>query len=174
MNRTQLVQAVVWLDAMAARAKAEAGKLRADLAADARAEFEEQGTAPTWRIKDVAAVSSSVSNAAVYVDDEPAFTAWVAKRYPTEIETITRVRPAWQGAFLNGVPGAHGIVTDLDTGECVPGLAIRAGGEFVGISIRATAAAKEVFGTFAAAGLRQLAASAGPAIELPELPDARA
>lgn len=162
MNRQEAVEAIVWLDALAAQARTEAAKYRADLLADARAEFEEQGTAPTWRIPDVATVAASVSHASVYVCDETAFTRWVAARYPTEVETIERVRAAWQAGFLVRALGSVGIVNDPETGEVVPGLAIRPGGQFAGVSIRPTAAAKEVFTALADAGLRQLAASASP------------
>lgn len=35
------------------------------------------------------------------VGDEAAFVAWVADRYPGEIETQIRVRPSWQRKFLS-------------------------------------------------------------------------
>ena len=170
MNRTTAVQAIIWLDQLMAAAKVERQKLSADLAADARAEFEEQGTAPTWRIPDVATVAASVSHAAAYVDNEPWFTAWVAKRYPTEVETVQRVRPAWLTGFLARAHGSAGVVSDPDTGEVVDGLAIRRGGEFSGISVRATAEAKTVFAAVAQKGLRELAAQYDGVVVLAELP----
>lgn len=162
MNRTELVTAVIWLDELAKAAKAEAAKLRADLAADACAELEEQGTAPTWRIPDVATVAASVSHAAVYVDDEDTFTAWVQKRYPTE--TVVRVRPAWLAGYLQRAVGSVGVVADPDSGEVVPGLVLRRGGDFAGISIRPTSDARAVFAAVAGKSLRELAQSAGPSV----------
>lgn len=164
MNRTDQVQAIIWLDQLAAAAKAECAKLRADLAADAQAEFDEQGTAPTWRIPDLATVSAAVSQAAVRVADEAAFTAWVAKRYPDAVETITRVREHWQADFLRRVSGSVDVVDDPDTGEVVPGLAIRPGGQLAGVSIRVSGAGKQVFAALASEGLRKLALSASPAV----------
>lgn len=162
MNRTETTTAIVWLDLFAARAKAEAAKLRGDLEAEVRAELEEHGTASTWRIPDLATVSATVSHAAVYVADEAAFTVWVQKRYPTEVEVITRVRSAWLAGFLHRAPGSVGVVADPDSGEVVPGLSIRGGGELTGISIRVTPAAKEAFAALADRGLKELAATAGP------------
>lgn len=172
MNRTTAVQAIIWLDQLTAAAKVERAKLAADLAADARAELEEQGTAPTWRIPDVATVSSSVTHAAVFVENEAAFTAWVAKRYPTEVETVQRVRSAWLTGFLAKAPGAAGVVSDPETGEVVPGLGIRRGGDFAGISVRATTEAKSVFAAVAQQGLRELAAQHSGVVVLAELASA--
>lgn len=163
MNRTEIVTACIWLDQLAAHAKAERAKLAAQLSADARAEFEEQGTAPTWRIPDVATVAASVSHESAYVCDEKTFTEWVSKRYATEVETVTRVRPAFQTGLLSGLR-SEGEMAFMPDGEVVPGVMVRPGGEFAGVSIRATAAAKEVFGALADAGLKRLALDAGPAV----------
>lgn len=164
MNRTDAIKAIVWLDQLAAQAKAEAAKLRADLVADARAEFDEQGTAPTWRIPDVATVAASVSHETVYVADEAVFTKWAVERYPTEVETIRRIRESWRTRFLGEVIVEFEGLVDRSTGEVVPGLAVKAGGEFAGISIRPTSAAKEVFSALAEHGLRELVAKASPAV----------
>lgn len=165
MNRADVIRNIVWLDQLAAAAKAEAAKVRAMLHADARAEFEEHGAASTWRIPDIATVTSSVTHESVYVSDEKAFTAWVAERYPTEVEVIRRVRAAWQGGFLSQaiVGGLEElVVVDPDTGEVVPGLSVKTGGEFGGISIRPTTAVKEVLSALAQHGLRELAAGYAP------------
>jgi hypothetical protein len=164
VNRTELVQAVIWLDLLAQQAKAEGQKLRAELAADARAEFEEHGTAPTWRIPDVATVAASVSHETVMVDDSAALVRWVAARYPTEVVTTPTVRGAWLADFLTRVKPSGDEACDPDTGEVVPGLGVRPGGHFGGVSIRATGAAKEVFGALAGHGLRKLALDASPAV----------
>jgi hypothetical protein len=164
MNRQDTVKAIIWLDQLMAQAKVERQKLAGDLAADARAEFEEQGTAPTWRIPDIATVAASVSHETVTVSDHVRFQRWVAKRYPTEIEEVLVVRPAWLGDFLKRCQTNDLDAVDPDTGEIVPGLTVLPGGSFAGVSIRATGAAKEVFGALANHGLRELATKAGPSV----------
>jgi hypothetical protein len=163
VNRSAVTQAVVWLDAIAAKAKAERDRLREQLDADAYAEFREQGTAPTWRIPDVATVSASVSKQSVSVADEVAFAEWVTERYPDAVETVTRVRDSWRQAFLDRhVEVAGEDMADTATGEVVPGVKVRPGGRFLGVSIRASAEAKQVFGLAAGEGLKHAAALAGP------------
>ncbi len=162
MNRVETIRAVVWLDQLAAKAKDEAGKLRADLVADARAEYEEQGTPPTWRPPDLATVAARVSHETAYVADEAAFAAWVQSRYPTEADTRVVVRQAWQELFLKSAATSGEVVVDTATGEVVPGLKVRPGGEFLGITISASPLAKQVMGALAEHGLRRLAAEASP------------
>ncbi|GAA3077122.1 hypothetical protein [Streptosporangium carneum] len=58
---------------------------------------------------------------AVVVADEDAFTAWVVANHPSEVETLIRVRPAWQRAFLTHLV-ARDPVADPHTGEVIPGL----------------------------------------------------
>ncbi|MDP9841526.1 hypothetical protein [Streptosporangium lutulentum] len=58
---------------------------------------------------------------AVVVADEDAFTAWVAANHPGEVETLVRVRPGWQRAFLTHL-AALDPVADPHTGEVIPGL----------------------------------------------------
>lgn len=164
MNRTQIVQAVVFLDQLAAHAKAEGAKLRDQLTADARAEYEEQGTAPTWRIPDVATVAASVTHESVSVADEEAFTAWVKSRYSTEVEMVAKIRAAWLALFLSNAKISGDYAVDPFSGEVVPGLAVREGGRFSGISVRATSEAKAVFAAVAEQSLKKLALDAGPAV----------
>lgn len=163
MNRLQTVQAVCWLDALAARAKAEAAKLREQLDADAYAEFQEQGTAPSWRIPDVATVSASVSKQSVVVENEPAFREWVKHNYPDAIRVTESVSTKWQEAFLDRHVNVDGEdVMDTATNALVPGVKVRPQGRFLGVSIRASAEAKQVYGLVAAEGLKHAAAVAGP------------
>ena len=164
MNRTEITTAIIWLDQLAAAAKAEGAKLREMVYADARAEYEEQGTAPTWRIPDVATIAASVSHESVSVADDVTFTDWVLKRYPTEVETISRVRPAWLTQFLGACDTNGDAAVDSSSGEVVPGLGVREGGRFAGITIRPTADAKAVFAAVAQQSLTKLAAEAGPSV----------
>jgi hypothetical protein len=59
---------------------------------------------------------------ATVVGDEAAFVAWVADRYPGEIETRVRVRPSWQRQFLSELDPCADPVIDPRTGEAVEGL----------------------------------------------------
>lgn len=174
MNRQQTLQALAWLQQIQARAKQEADTLKQQLAEEARAEFEEQGTAPTWRFPDVGRVSTSVSHAAVYVKDEAAFREWVAKRYPDEIVTRQEVGASWQASFLSGVETTGVLVADPATAERVPGLDIRPGGTFTGVTVTFEPTAKKVFAAVADKALRLAAVEAGPGVPvvLAELSDA--
>jgi hypothetical protein len=58
----------------------------------------------------------------VVIADEHAFLAWVAENHPSEVETLTRVRPCWQREFLTRL-ACLDPVTDPHTGEVIPGLA---------------------------------------------------
>lgn len=163
MNRTQVVQSVLWLEQLAEVATAEAAKLREDLIAEARAEYAEQGTANQWRVPDVATVSTSVTRAKVQVQDERKLLQWAKLRHPEAVETVEVLDPRWTTALLGEVEVVDGVVCAGD-GEVVPGLGYRPGGRVSGISIRASTAAKEVFATLASQGLRRLALEAGPAV----------
>ena len=85
MNRKDLIARYIWLDQVAKAAGDAKRVLAAELNADARAEYEEQQTASTWRIPGMATVPQSVTNDAVVVKDEPKFVDWVARRFPTEV-----------------------------------------------------------------------------------------
>lgn len=158
MNRSDLVQRIILLDQIAEKVKQESQALRSVLMLDARAEFEEQGSAPTWRMPDLATVATAVTHGSVSVADEYTFRRWVAERHPDQLYVPTeRVREAWQAEFLAKLTVADGVASDSE-GEVIPGLRVKEGGEFSGISIRATAAAKELFGSIAAGALDRLTA----------------
>lgn len=168
MNRSELVRAVVWLDQVAEMAKARSKEFRDQLAADARAEYVEQHTAPTWRLPDLATVAMSVSTERAEVTNDIAFMDWVTARYPGKVETVSRVHAGWMERFLKAAPihvdGDRMYATDPETGEVVPGVSVRPGGVPLGVSVRVTAAAKEVFSKLATHGLQRLALEAGPAV----------
>lgn len=69
------------------------------------------------------------SKGKAYVANEHAFTSWVRDNFPTEIETVTRVRPAYQSRVLDEVTAQGGRI-DAATGEIsdVPGVDIAADG----------------------------------------------
>jgi hypothetical protein len=153
VNRAQQVEALAACEALA---KA----LRENLNADARAEFVEQGCAPSWRLPGFT-VSTSLTSDVIAITDEAAFKAYVAERYPTEIETvtITRVRQAWQGGMFAKLLAAGEPLSD-DEGTVVPGLEFRPGGDFRSVSLLPKSATKLRLATVAAeiaAGTRPLA-----------------
>lgn len=127
MNRAQVVQAIAACDALAT-------ELRRALRADAAAEYAEQGCAPTWRMPGYT-VTTAVTHGAPRVADEAALLAYVADRYPTEVETIRRVRPAFLVRLLDEVTGRGEPPCDSD-GTVIPGLEWVPGGEFRSVSIR--------------------------------------
>ena len=162
MNRTETTVAIVWLDLLAAKAKDEAAKLRADLEADARAEYDSGNGVPSWRVPDICTVSGSVSKQSVVVENEAAFLAWVKTRYPDAIRTVESVSSHWRDAFLDRAEVDAETVSDPATGEVVPGVKVRPAGRFLGISVRTSTGAKQVLGAAAHEGLKHAALVAGP------------
>lgn len=145
MNRSDRLQQILRLEALAAAAKTAAADHRAELNAEAAAEFEREGTAPTWRLQDLGTVTLPVSKEAAYVAAPQAFVEWVTARYPSEVETIAQVRPAFQAALFARLHLEGSSAVDTATGEEVPGLAVRPGGIPKSLSIRASAEASAVF-----------------------------
>ena len=150
MNRAELVRRL-----LAHRAAADA--LEDALKADAREEYEGNGTAASWRM-DFATVSASISHDTVEVADVATFHAWLAGRSPSEIETVTvlRVRnPEWRSQLLKGYAAMHDpeqgdVVHDVH-GEVVPGLRFVRGGRFVTASVVPARGVKGLLGQAARA-----------------------
>ncbi|WP_042176316.1 hypothetical protein [Streptomyces sp. NBRC 110035] len=71
----------------------------------------------------------------VVVADEDAFTAWTAANHPGEVETLVRVRSAWQREFFARL-ACSGPVADPRTGEVVPGLTVAPAPEPRSFSLR--------------------------------------
>lgn len=160
MNRSDRLQQILRLEALAAAAKSAAADHRAELNAEAAAEFEQHGTAPTWRLADLGTVTLPVSKEAAYVAAPQAFVDWCMTRYPSEVETIAQVRPAFQAALFARLHLEGDSAVDTATGEEVPGLAVRPGGIPKSLSIRPSAEAGVVF---AEAGRQMLARLIEPA-----------
>lgn len=172
MNRFEMIRRTLMWESVAAAAKAKAAKLRDDLTADARAEYAEQGTAPTWRLPDIGTVSLPVSKETVYVTDEQALVEWAKRDWPGEVVTVESIRPAFLKVLLENVAVAAGeVAVDSGTGEIIPGLAVRVAGTPGSLSFRPTTDAKAV----AAAGAERLIESVeqaiGGPIVLAEAPD---
>jgi hypothetical protein len=168
MNRFELIRRTLMWEQVAAAARARASGIREQLTADARAEFVEQGTAPTWRLPDIGTVTLPVSKESVYVADEAALLEWVRYHHPSEVETVERIRPAFLTAIQHS-QHVDGVVHDGE-GWVIPGLAVRPGGSAGSLSFRPTPMAKSV----AAAGAERLMESVERAIGEPivlEVPD---
>lgn len=149
MNRADIVKGVLIWEQVAAAAKDKAAEFREQLNADAVAEFREQGTAPTWRLPDIGAVTLPVSVEAPYVADMEALQKWAAERYPAEVETVVRLRPEFVAGLTARVIVDDGQVIDQTVGEVVPGFAVRPGGIAKSLSIRPTPEAKAMIRVFA-------------------------
>jgi len=125
MNRADILHQVIRLEAAAAAARFKADILRELLNRDAIAEFEEQGTAPTWRTPS-ATVSLPVSKTRAVVSDPDAVLRWVRTRHPSEV--VEQVRPAFARALPGLLKVSGDVVIDPETGEVVPGMAVAEGG----------------------------------------------
>ena len=174
MNRFEMIRRTLMWEQVATAARAKATAIRDELAQDARAEYAEQGTAPTWRLPDIGTVTLPVSKETVYVADEAALLAWV-KAWPGDqaevIETVERIKPWYVHDLLRIVQVVDGHVID-EFGTIVPGLAVRPGGQPGSLSFRPSTAAKEVAAAGAQHLVESLEASIGEPIVLAEAPDA--
>lgn len=144
MNRADLAKQVLLYDSLAAAAKDRAAGFRAELAAQARTELETEGTAPTWRLPGVGAVTLPVTQETVYVANSVALLEWVLGEEPSAIETVSTVRvaAAYQAELEKRLVVADGLVVDPSSGQQVPGYAVRLGGLPMPLSIRPSADAK--------------------------------
>lgn len=166
MNRSEMTRRVLLLETAAAELRARAASVRADLNADARAELAEQGMAPTWRWPDIGSVSLPISRESVVVDNEDTFLDWIRVTFPTEVERTERVRPAFFTALSQTVTQVGEDVVHTGTGEIVPGLRIRPGGEPGSLSFRISAGAKAVAAEAAGRLIDELTAGLG--LEAPD------
>jgi hypothetical protein len=165
-TRADLVRSILIWDRVAASAAKVAAELREQLARDARAEYAEQGTAPTWRLPDLATVTLPVSRQTVAVADQAALTAWMATRRPEQVQTVQQIRPAGLKALLGQICVVDGDLPTLDDGELVPGLTVRPGGQPRALTLRAAPEATAVLDAEADAVLGSIAAALGEPIGL--------
>lgn len=159
MNRAEMTVNVLKLEAAAKQLQERAKALRMDLDADARAELEEQGTAPTWRLADIGTWSLPVSKDAPTLDDVPAFVEWVKSRWPSEVFEV--VNPVFQRALLARLTPVGEAVMDERTGEVVPGLGVRPGGQPMTLRFRPAGDAQAVADQMADKLVAELTAGLG-------------
>lgn len=165
MNRAEMTRRVLLLEAAAAELTARAKTIRDDLNADARAEYEEQGSAQTWRFE-IGTWSQGVSKEAATVTDGAELVGWVKRRYPTEIVEV--INPAFQRALLGRLSPAGEVVSDPATGEVVPGLGVRPGGVPLTLRFKPNGDAQAVADHAAFALVEQVTGALG--IEAPDAP----
>lgn len=133
-TKAQLIDEVMYLDALAAQITARSKQRRAELEEIARAEYEIEGVAPSWRHPN-GTVPLALSSARYDVTDRKAWIDWIAERYPMEIEEIIQVRPAFEKSLLESF-AKQGEDACTDDGEIPPGVTFTPGGTPRGISIR--------------------------------------
>jgi len=117
-----------------ATVEAVAGALRARLNTLVADAYTRDGVVSTMRAPGLTVVPS-LTHPKVLIVDEPAFTAYVTARWPTEVVTTTSIRPAWLRQFLGTLADAGDPPTD-DEGTVIPGLVWRAGGLLTSVSVR--------------------------------------
>lgn len=144
MNRVDRVREVMRLEGLAQAAYRRAAGHRTELEREARTELEREGTAPSWRLPNIGTVALPLSKEAPVIADIDALAEWVQQRHPSEIEHRRQVRPAFQAALLQHVTCADGVVIDPETGEVIPGLAVRPGGVPKALTIVASRDAKAI------------------------------
>jgi hypothetical protein len=145
LNRFDRVREVLRLEGLAAAANRRAREHRTALEEEARAELAREGTAPSWRSPDIGTVALPLTTEAAVVADIDALTKWVTARYPTEVETVPQIRAAFQAALLQRATCDGDVVVDPGTGEVIPGLAVRQGGQPKTLTITASRDARAVF-----------------------------
>lgn len=166
MSNANTVKRAVWLKLLSDRAKAAFDQVRAGLADEARGEYQRTGVLPTGRLPGLARVSSSVSHAAIVVDDSEKFVDWVKANYPDALRTYVHVSAAWQERYLAGLTPAPdengpGPVMDPETGAVVPGLRYKPGGEFLGVSVTPEPGVRREMATLLDAAMAHLAIESG-------------
>jgi hypothetical protein len=125
VNRAEATRQVLLLEAARDQLDARAKALREGLNADAVAEYEEQGSAQTWRFE-LGTWSQGISKDAPVVEDPRSWVKWVKDRYPAEVVEV--VNPSFQKAVLSRLIAVGDEVLEPTTGEIVPGLGVRPGG----------------------------------------------
>lgn len=140
MNRADVIRQILLWERVAEQATARAAVFRQQLQADAAAEFDEQGTAPSWRLPDVAQVVLPVSRTAPVVADHEALAKWVSLVRPAEVEL--RVRPAYVKALRDAARVEGDVVIDKD-GTVIPGMEVRPGGNPGSVTLTPESAGKE-------------------------------
>lgn len=116
---------------------AEETVARQDMAADFAVASEQLGDLKSIVVKlpdgsKVATVSLTEGRTTWQVTDEPAFLAWVTDNFPSEVETVTRVRPAFVPA-MQKMYTVEGDVVVGPSGLVAEGVTVTAGAPFTSV-----------------------------------------
>lgn len=161
MNRADLTKTVLLYDQLAAAAKDKAAIARAELDRQAKAELESQGMAPTWRLPDVGTITLPISQETIYVSDADVLAKWAIDQAENAVGVVTKLvlNPEFQRELEKRLVVSGDVVVDSQTGEVVPGYAVRHGGLPMSLSIRPSADAKAVARVHAEGLLERFASS---------------
>ncbi|HWB36856.1 MAG TPA: hypothetical protein VHA75_12600 [Rugosimonospora sp.] len=127
LTRSDKVAEITKREALADAYKRSAAVLREALQAEAIAELDREGTAPSWTIRDLGKAVLPVSVEKPYIADTDALVKWVKERHPEHVETREDVRAAFQTWLLQYAQPADDVVVDPESGEIIPGMAVRQG-----------------------------------------------
>jgi hypothetical protein len=169
LSRAEKVQEIARREAFAAAYVNAAKELRAEVEADARKEWEENGNGVTWTIRDVGKVCLPLSKEAPVISDIEALLGWTKQRHPEQVQVVEQVRAAYQTFLIQNGVCVGDVVMDPDgTGEAIPGMAVRAGGQPKALSITVERPVKELLADYATTEVAaQIAALFGPDEESP-------
>jgi hypothetical protein len=145
-SRRERFHYVMRLEGLASAAKAAADKVRADLDEEARTEFQRTGAAPTWRMADIGIAALPVTKEAVVVSDVQALLGWCRANRPEQIRTVEEIEPAFEAWLLQNCVVSGNKAVHPETGEVMPGLAVRPGGQPRSLSFRPDPGVKAAFG----------------------------
>lgn len=151
MNRAELVRRLIVAEAVARQIKSA-------LKEEGRIEYDENGTAATYRMG-YATVAGSQTNDGVDVVDPDSFMAYLAGRYPTEVKTVTTqvVRnPEWLAQVKDALARISRLVYDElpaeerqgtgpvvdEDGSIIPGAEFRPGGAYITTSVTPNSTAR--------------------------------
>jgi hypothetical protein len=150
VNRQDRVKEIARREALASAWVKSAKELRAEVEAEALAEYEENGNGVTWTMRDLGKVTLPLSTEAPVISDVEALTKWAKIRHPENVETVEQVRAAFQTWLLqNAEIVADGVVMDPETGEVIPGMAVREGGKPKALTITVERPVKELLANYA-------------------------
>jgi hypothetical protein len=168
MNRTDRAREIARREALGAAWAASAKTLRQELAAEAVAEFEEHGNGVTWTMRDLGRITLPLTEEAAYITDIGHLLKWAKERHPENVETVEQVRAAFQSWLIgNATVAEGGVAVHPETGEVIPGMGVREGGQPKSLSITIARDAKALLASYAE---REVAQSLHA--EFGEVPDA--
>lgn len=166
------VRNILILEAFATEATRIAATKRIALNEQARQQLETEGVAPSWTLPGVAKVGLSFTKQAAAVTDMVKLTDWMVAKHHDLTETIVQIRPTQLTRFLAELSTEDGVPVDKETGEIVPGITIRPGGQPKSLSVIPDPGVKVTISDQVA----QMLATAHPAVtgapdSAPTLPD---